>query len=199
MRDALRSLETSGLIQIKVGAQGGPYVAEPDISRLSESLGTHLLRGGATFHELAEARLALETTAARLAAERATPEELEVIRLAVEESQGASLGPAERLDFHAAVVAAAHNHALAVIFTATRSLIQDAFDALPEYPFQLPEVTERAHRDLYEALVSRDGNKAVQIMREHLYEFAERAERMQVRLRADWETPRQSGESPNPH
>ena len=68
VRDALRALEAGGLIRVKVGGQGGPYVAEPDISQLSDSLGAHLQLRGSTFRELAEARLALETTAARLAA-----------------------------------------------------------------------------------------------------------------------------------
>src|SRR3979411_1052358 len=71
VRDALRALEAAGLLEIRVGGQGGPYVKEPDPARLAESLRTHFHLQGTTFAELAEARLALETTAARLAAERA--------------------------------------------------------------------------------------------------------------------------------
>jgi len=32
VRDALRALEAGGLVRVKVGGQGGPYVAEPDIA-----------------------------------------------------------------------------------------------------------------------------------------------------------------------
>src|SRR3712207_613740 len=84
VRDPLRRLEASGLSRVKVGGQGGPYVAEPDISLLSESLSTHMQLRGATFEELAEARLALETTAARLAAERATEADLAALKAAID-------------------------------------------------------------------------------------------------------------------
>ena len=46
VRDALRALEANGLVRVKVGGQGGPYVSAPDIAMLSDSIGTHLhLRG----------------------------------------------------------------------------------------------------------------------------------------------------------
>src|ERR687886_1846181 len=49
IRDALRALEAGGLIRVRVGGNGGPYVAEPDIAQLSDSLGTHLQLRGTTF------------------------------------------------------------------------------------------------------------------------------------------------------
>src|SRR5215213_7420415 len=131
VRDALRALEASGLIRVRVGGQGGPYVAEPDVALLSESLGTHLRLLGTTFRELAEARLALETTAARLAAERATPDDLKALEAAINGPIRPSFdAAATSLDFHTALVTAAHNGALLAMFIATRALIQEAFDAL---------------------------------------------------------------------
>lgn len=190
VRDALRTLEASGLIRIKVGSQGGPFVAEPDIATLSDSLGTHLLRSGTTFREVAEARLALETTAARLAAERSTDEDLARIRAAIP-------GPEEQppdaatmsLDFHAAVVEASHNRALSVIYQAIRSLIQEGFGTLRAHQSLPIEISRQVHEELYQAIAGRDADRAVRIMREHLYDFLERAERTQVRLRATWGVP----------
>src|SRR5215213_1126414 len=131
VRDALRALEASGLIRVRVGGQGGPYVAEPDVALLSEALGTHLRLLGTTFRELAEARLALETTAARLAAERATTDDLKALEHAAQgEAQAASGSAASSLDFHTTLVRAAHNGALLTMFMATRALIQEAFDTL---------------------------------------------------------------------
>lgn len=185
VRDALRSLETSGLIRVKVGGQGGPYVAEPDVSLLSDSLGTHLQLRGTTFRELAEARLALETTAARLAAERATCEDLVALEAAIhgpirplDDSATGSVGAAATsLDFHTALVTAAHNGALLAMFTATRALIQEAFDALHAQQPDMAQAARVAHGQLYQAIAARDGEAAVRIMRDHLYEFADRAER----------------------
>jgi GntR family transcriptional regulator, transcriptional repressor for pyruvate dehydrogenase complex len=181
VRDALRALEAGGLVRVKVGGQGGPYVAEPDIALLSDSLSTHLQLRGTSFHELAEARLALETTAARLAAERATPADLAALEAVVEGPNGPDGGPAATsLDFHTALVTAAHNGALLAMFMATRALIQDAFDTLHASQPDMAIAARTAHGQLYRAIARRDAETAVRIMREHLYEFAARAERAQT-------------------
>jgi GntR family transcriptional regulator, transcriptional repressor for pyruvate dehydrogenase complex len=188
VRDALRALETNGLIRVKVGGQGGPYVAEPDVSLLSDSLGTHLQLRGTTFRELAEARLALETTAARLAAERATDQDLVALQAAIlgplrPPDAGPTPAPAGTgtaaisLDFHTALVTAAHNRALLAMFSATRALIQEAFDALHAQQPDMAEAARVAHGELYRAIAARDAEASVRIMREHLYDFAARAER----------------------
>lgn len=180
VRDALRALEASGLIRVKVGGQGGPYVARPDVSHLSESLGNHLRLSGTTFRELAEARLALETTATRLAAERATQEDLERLRSAIRGPLRPAQSAAASLDFHTALVKAAHNSALLVMFAATRALIQEAFDELHAQQPDMADAARTTHQALYEAIAGRDAERAVRIMRAHLYEFADRAERAQA-------------------
>ncbi len=180
VRDALRVLEASGLIRVKVGGQGGPYVARPDVAHLTESLGNHVRLSGTTFRELAEARLALETTVARLAAERATEEDLvslkSAIRGAVQPSQAASAS----LDFHSALATAAHNRALLIMFAATRALIHEAFDELHARQPDMAGSARTTHQALYEAIARRDPDAAVRIMRAHLHEFSKRAERASV-------------------
>src|SRR5437868_8133407 len=84
VRDALRALEANGLVRVKVGGQGGPYVSAPDIALLSDSIGTHLHLHGTSFQDLAEARQALETTAAQLAAHRATADDLAALENAIQ-------------------------------------------------------------------------------------------------------------------
>lgn len=174
IRDALRALEASGLVEVRVGGRGGPYVATPDSAALTESLGNHFHLYGTTFAELAEARLALETTAARLAAERATPEGLAAMREALEEVADSA---SRSVDFHTALVDAAHNTALAVMWSATRALLTEAFDTLHSRQPDMAEVARDVHRRLYQAVERRDGEEAVRLMRDHLYDFAERAEK----------------------
>jgi len=179
VRDALRALEAAGLIEIRVGGQGGPYVREPDPALLAESLRTHFHLQGTTFAELAEARLALETTAARLAAERATEENLAEMRAAIEEP--GSDGTATRsVDFHKALVRAAHNSALMTMFLAVQSLLAEAFDTLHASQPDMAGVARRVHTELYRAIARRDAETAVRRMRDHVYEFAERAERVRA-------------------
>jgi DNA-binding FadR family transcriptional regulator len=178
VRDALRALEASGLVVVRVGGQGGPYVAHPDVSLLAESLSTHLQMRGTTFMELAEARLALETTAARLAAERAGDDDLRALEEALDPPSAQPEGTAATsLDFHTALVRAAHNEALLAMFMATRALIQQAFGELHRRQPDMAATARTVHRQLYEAIAAEDGDAAVRIMRDHLYDFAERAER----------------------
>jgi DNA-binding FadR family transcriptional regulator len=179
VRDALRALEANGLVRVKVGGQGGPYVAEPDISLLSDSIGTHLQLRGTSFHDLAEARLALETTAARLAALRATEDDLAALQAAIAQGHPSlRSSTAERsIDFHTALVAASHNQALLAMFSATRALIQAAFDMLHAQQPDMAESARVTHTRLYEAIARQDADAAAEIMREHLEGFAARAAR----------------------
>ena len=179
VRDALRALEANGLIRVKVGGQGGPYVSEPDISRVTDSIGTHLQLRGTTFEELAEARQALETTAAHLAAERATNEDLEALQAAIEDPEQPTLvdSATSSLDFHMAMVMAAHNRALLAMFSAASDLIQQALDALHAQQPDMRESSRKTHRRLYDAIAARDGELAERLMREHLDGFAARVAR----------------------
>jgi DNA-binding FadR family transcriptional regulator len=179
VRDALRALEANGLVRVKVGGQGGPYVSEPDIALLSDSIGTHLHIRGITFEELAEARQALETTAAQLAALRATPEDLAGLEAAI---QGPMRPPpsdaaASSLDFHTALVIASHNQALLAMFRATRALIQEAFDQLHAQQPDMADAARKTHTELFAAIAARDAERAGNLMRQHLEEFAARAAR----------------------
>jgi DNA-binding FadR family transcriptional regulator len=176
VRDALRTLEAGGLIRVRIGGQGGPYVAHPDVAVLSANLGNQLGLSGCTFPELAEARLALETTAARLAAERAEPEDLAMLENALQEAPEVGSAVAS-LDFHEAVAQASRNRALWMMFAATRALIQEAFDELHARQPDMADSGWRAHHALLEAISARDGERAGRLMREHLAEFQERAER----------------------
>lgn len=109
VREALRSLESVGLVRIKHGR--GVFVAderyhsELDDQFHDDSLGL--------FVALAEARRLLEPELAALAAERGTAEELAAIdrlaRLSEEEAQRGSNFVEPDIMFHRQIVRAAHN------------------------------------------------------------------------------------------
>jgi DNA-binding FadR family transcriptional regulator len=155
-------------------------VSAPDISLLSDSISTHLHLRGTTFQDLAEARQALETTAAQLAAQRATPEDLVALEVAIQGPMAPPIGidtVASSLDFHTALVIASHNQALLAMFRATRALIQEAFDQLHAQQPDMAAAARKTHGELYAAIAERDAERAGELMRQHLEEFAARAAR----------------------
>jgi GntR family transcriptional regulator, transcriptional repressor for pyruvate dehydrogenase complex len=80
MREALRILETFGLIEIRTGRYGGPVVRRPDAKDLSVSLTLAFFANGSSMLDVLEARGVTEPALAELAAGRITPEQISELR-----------------------------------------------------------------------------------------------------------------------
>ena len=76
LREALRILEASGLIEVRRGAQGGIFVCSPPVDRMGAALSALIQFGNATPQHFTEFRLSFEMESADLAARRATPEQI---------------------------------------------------------------------------------------------------------------------------
>lgn len=80
LREALRLLEAYGVITIRPGPGGGPVVRRPDAGDLGDALQLILQFEGVSLAAVLEARDTIEPTVAHLAADRITPEQVEVLR-----------------------------------------------------------------------------------------------------------------------
>ena len=84
VRDALRTLEAIGVVDIRVGAHGGIFVASGDPTRFSNTLAVQLKLMQVGRNDLLESLSAIEEFAVDLASRSATQEELnrlsEIIR-----------------------------------------------------------------------------------------------------------------------
>jgi len=69
-REAIRILESEGIIRVSRGARGGGRVVSPDAGIVARAAGLALQTRGITISDLYEARMLIEAPAARLAAER---------------------------------------------------------------------------------------------------------------------------------
>lgn len=84
MREALRILESDGLIRIIRGATGGAEVLELDVVALARRAGLYLQLRGADLADLREARSFIDPGAVALAAGRKLPADIETLRRCVE-------------------------------------------------------------------------------------------------------------------
>src|SRR5579864_1651006 len=112
-RDALRTLEALGIVEIKVGAGGGARIARGDPRRFAEALAVQLQLAGTDVAEIMDAQRAVECFAAELAAEHATKEDfarLHALNDAADRLLDDAAGFTKNgADFHLAVAEASHN------------------------------------------------------------------------------------------
>jgi GntR family transcriptional regulator, transcriptional repressor for pyruvate dehydrogenase complex len=82
LREALRILESQGLLEIRRGRTGGPVVTMPRIDSLAEGLAVTLQLQGTTAGDLDVARQLIEPRLAARLAEAHTPEDLVALQAA---------------------------------------------------------------------------------------------------------------------
>jgi GntR family transcriptional repressor for pyruvate dehydrogenase complex len=173
MREALRVLSSLGLLEVREGL--GTFVAQNDGPFLTQALVVSSIVGGQTAREMHEVRALIEPHAARLAAERATPEHIEEIGRCLRE-QEASLDSVDRfleadVAFHLAIAQAAENRVLFQMLRAVRALLVARMaTTLSTRRDMVPRHAE--HRAVYEAIARRDPDAAERAMREHMKVFS---------------------------
>jgi DNA-binding FadR family transcriptional regulator len=180
LREALRFLEIQGVISIKTGPGGGPVVSEPASRHLASIIAMMLQLDGAPFRAVLETRQTLEPSLARMAASRITAEELEEIHASVRRMRE-NLGDLddflqENEVFHDLVADASGNQVFSLLISSLNWII-DATPLGVEYPPQTRESVAKEHQRIYQAIKSRDGDRAAAAMAVHIGDFATYLER----------------------
>jgi GntR family transcriptional regulator, transcriptional repressor for pyruvate dehydrogenase complex len=169
-RDALRTLEALGIVEIKVGSGGGARITRGNPRLFAEALAVQLDLSGVEPHEIVDAQRAVETVAAELAAENATADDLAALRrwLADHEATIDDVAAFTRScqNFHLAVTEASHNRVLVV------QLISLQHVAWPLRNKTLTPPVARhildVHRQLADLIESRDAAAARHLMDDHV-------------------------------
>jgi GntR family transcriptional regulator, rspAB operon transcriptional repressor len=163
IREALKALSSAGLVRMVPGR--GAFVADFDLT---------------TVRHLIEVRLALECTAARIVAERATDEQIDAIgTLLVTTRRMLDTEPDQAyprdLDFHTQVLLATDNPPLVSVAGAVSTQVQLARTRSGK---GRAEQAYAEHDAVYKALRARDPAAAEQAMREHIMASFHNIERM---------------------
>lgn len=173
VREALRLLESDGLIYIKRGPGGGVRVRHPDTSQIARSFALLFATTGTPLRDLVRFRQILEPAAAAAAASTSTPEQQERLMDSterLEEQRYAGVGTKSQLDFHSTLAECADNELLTVGLTAVQRLSEWHMPAEDLRPEDL-SATRRAHRRIALAVVRGDAPGAASAMLRHLQAF----------------------------
>jgi GntR family transcriptional repressor for pyruvate dehydrogenase complex len=166
VREAIRTLESSGLVTVKKGPKGGIFVTQ-DYERPIVDTITNLLAGGeANLDNLFEVRLLIEPYAAARLAERGSEADFAMLdgRIAeAEREHGADHSVRHRyIDFHRQVIRLAGNPLLAIVGETVLLVLYDRVKAV--LSAETTEVGLIMHRQLLEACRNRQPAQARAIM-----------------------------------
>ncbi len=173
VRDAVRMLVARGLLKVRQGA--GTVVTAPSDAAFGDALISLLMRADLTVGDVIEARAALETELAPLAAERGTKSDwlelgrrLEAFRSAVEagEWRRAHL---EHTQFHLGIFRALQMSALELILAPMQQCI--LITSLPPSSGDSGVWEVDKHPPILAALRARDGDAARSAMEDHFSEM----------------------------
>ncbi len=166
LREAIRELAGKGVLDSRQGA--GVFVTALDATEDWDSV----LRR-ATVASVIEARLAIETEAAALAAARRTPADLRILRRTLAARGLGVQSISDHVDadmaFHRAVIVAAHNDVLTQLFDTFLPRLRPAMiDMLKIRPVPSESADHNAHQQLVDAITGRDPVAAAAASRTHL-------------------------------
>jgi DNA-binding FadR family transcriptional regulator len=174
VREALRILAAQNLIRTAKGAGGGSFVTMPTVDHISEFLQANISLlsdvENVELGEFLEARDLLEVFAARLAASRHSPEDIERMRSTIVDDPSALTTEsrfAHNKEFHSAVLGASGNTLLCISAQPIFSILQTNLSR-PKLASAFPVRVNDDHRQILSAIESGDEAEAEKQMHQHL-------------------------------
>lgn len=177
LREALRVLEGSGVVEVRRGASGGTFVTEPNADQAARAIEALIRFRGATAEDLSEFRGSFEGETAYWAAKRATPEQAaRLLELAdgyarAAQAPGTPWSELVGLDvaFHEQVARASQNQIRVAILLAIYGALHDAslvIERRGDMAFRAAEAADLG--GIAQAISRRRVRLARQLMRKHV-------------------------------
>ncbi|MEA2683702.1 MAG: hypothetical protein QOK05_2030 [Chloroflexota bacterium] len=175
LREALRLLESEGLVVVRAGPNGGAIVQQPTPHRLARLLSILLSVSGTSLLEVAEARLLVEPELAMRAARNADASDLAALAAVQERQRIAVASDTEddlafddaSADFHTIIATASRNSALSAFWFAVSS-ISDGQQLGVHYGHEPKTASLKAHDKIAEAIRNHNPDEARAAMAKHM-------------------------------
>lgn len=188
LREALRILETHGLVSMKPGPGGGPVLETVNPKDFGRMATFYFRLEGATFGELLEALAVVEPVYARLAAQRcASGLTDQRMRIALEETTEMSVSNQDRYtqsarSFHSIIASSSGNKILDIFGQALREIFTDRVGTAALYPQRHRELVRKEHMEIAAAILAGKEQRAHTLMLKHSVGLAEYVKRNHPRL-----------------
>ena len=173
VREALRNLESNGLVLVKQGGGGGIYVGTSDPDKVPAIMMDNLILEGLTGAQITEARLTVECGIVVAAIENATGRDLARIegnvtasRTALEPERGADAFN-QMINFHILLGEATHNPIYSMFI---RSLMDWGRRRRANWTptREQQQYSYRSHREIFEAVVEKKIDAARDLISTHV-------------------------------
>jgi GntR family transcriptional repressor for pyruvate dehydrogenase complex len=169
VRDALRSLEAMGIVDIRMGSKGGATISEGSSDRFADALAIQLVLIGVSRDDVMQAREGIEQIATKLAARNATASDVQYLRSLLDDAKCKLDDPEATSwlgeEFHIAVAGASKNAVLVSQLQAFRDVLW-APGGRPDRA--LAERIYDVHSQVLELIEARDEERAGARMAKHV-------------------------------
>ncbi|MGD9043218.1 MAG: FadR/GntR family transcriptional regulator [Desulfobacterales bacterium] len=175
IREALRILEISGLVNIKKGPTGGIFVSNVYHAPIKRSLNNLITSGEVTVDHLYDARLLIEPHIAGQAALNAGEEDLEKFCELFKDSAAHLDDPVRlkhnNLEFHLLLARASGNPVLAVMLESVFELLAER--TLSFLDLELERKFFKIHKAIFEVFAKRQPEETSRLIREDIMDVME--------------------------
>lgn len=170
VREALRTLENSGLIFVRPGAGGGAFVKKIGSGTLSQALEGIVRLDKVSLEELTEARLAVEMAILPLAIKGMTDKDIHALEENIQEAKRCldeGIQEPKNLKFHILLARASHNELLTKICEALLKVMAGILEA-HDYSYERKKTILREHEELMALIKSNDFEGVRRALERHI-------------------------------
>lgn len=187
VREALRTLEKNGLLQIKPGIGGGAFIRQIDFETIENTMNDFFMFGAVTVDHISQVRLIIEPAAAEIAALTRTEADLDELEQVLKKCNDLiNSGNANRnaqISFHRTLAKVSKNP---VLIANLNSVLIFLAEELSTFRPSLESFMEdqKFHEKILQSIKDKDGKMTRKYMEEHVVKLGEIHIREKFRIKA---------------
>lgn len=168
IRETMHILEQSGFITIQQGVNGGPFISDTILNRLSILFLDIFYFKKVSLEELTEARFDIEKVMLGRVIERADDSDLKALKDNIAEAKArikSNVTPfEENTSFHKLLARASKNYIYVIVIEALMAVVSDFHSRLEKVNLERSKRITKHHEDILQAIMDRNHARAVDLL-----------------------------------